>query len=353
MMKTIHFGDIPVGPEFAPVLLPDIDMFFNKDLLVAEQVVNKLVNSRVNVIKGAVIHSADIALDDGTTESYFSPETGIITENYRALMERKVMTLDEHDSLFALCRRLGPELVLSVYDLKGVEFAKDIGACALKVPSTNITHEPLIRALGSYGLPVILDTGKSTLEEIARAVQWAHDGGINQLIIEHSPEAPPASLTKHNLRMLSTLQVAFDCPVGLSDHHAGDEMMYAAVALGASVIEKGVCADEQEHDQDVYHAMRVSDVEQILVKCLNIYEALGSNMRHLERDRPKSTARMGLIARHDLQIGAIVSLETVDFAFPARGVPTEYWSLVEGWKLKSEKIAGKVIGWEDLEQTED
>jgi len=352
-MKTVHFGDIPVGFNVAPILLPDIDMFFNRDLGMAEKVIKELVASRVNVIKGAVIHSAEIALDDGTLEAYYSPETGTVSENYRALMERKVMTLEEHEGLFKLCRQLGPELVLSVYDLEGAAFAKDVGACALKIPSTNITHEPLIQALGAFGLPVLLDTGKSTLEEIARAVQWAQDGGADQLIIEHSPEAPPAPLANHNLRMLSALQKAFDCPVGLSDHHAGDEMMYAAIALGACVIEKGVCADEQGHDQDVHHAMRVSDVEQIWAKCLNIHEALGSKMRYLERDRPKPKARMGLVARRDLQVGDAISLETVDFSFPAKGIPTEYWSLVEGWKLKFEKGAGKVIGWNDLESTED
>jgi sialic acid synthase SpsE len=351
-MKTIYFGDIPVGSKVAPILLPDIDMFFNRDLAVAETVIKKLVSSKVNVIKGAVIHSAAIALDDGSLEAYYSPETGTVTENYRGLMERKVMSLDEHEALFKLCRQLGPELVLSVYDLKGAAFAKDVGACALKIPSTNITHEPLIRALGRFGLPVLLDTGKSTLEEIARAVQWAQDGGASQLIIEHSPEAPPASLANHNLRMLSALQEAFDCPVGLSDHHAGDEMMFAAIALGACVIEKGVCADEQGFDQDVHHAMRVSDVEEIWGKCLNIHEALGSKMRYLERDRPKPTARMGLVALGDLKGGEAISLETVDFAFPAKGIPTEYWSLVEGWTLKHDKAAGKVIGWDDLEPTE-
>lgn len=352
-MKTIYFGDIPIGVGHPPVLLPDIDMFFNRDLAVAETVVNKLVSSQVNIIKGAVIHSAEIALDNGTMESYYSPESGIVTENYRALMERKVMTLEEHENLFKLCRQLGPELVLSVYDLEGAAFAKDIGACAFKIPSSNITHEPLIRSLGAFDLPVLIDTGKSTLEEISRAVQWAQDGGADELIIEHSPQGPPSPLANHNLRMLTALQEMFDFPVGLSDHHSGDEMMYAAIALGACVIEKGVCADEQGDDQDVCHAMRVSDVESTWAKCLNIYEARGSKMRYLDRDRVKPIDRMGLIARNDLQPGDVISLDTVNFAFPAVGVPTEYWSLVEGWKLKFKKNAGNVIDWSDLEQVDD
>lgn len=350
-MKTVYLGDIPVGRAFAPVLLPDIDMFFNKDLIVAEEIINKLVASRVDIIKGAVIHSAAIALDDGTIETYYSPETGLVAENYRALMERKVMTLEEHERIFKLCRKLGAELVLSIYDLKGAAFAKDIGACALKIPSTNITHEPLIRAVGTFGLPILLDTGRSTLEEIARAVQWAQDGGVDQLIIEHSPDPPPSPVMDHNLRMLHVLQETFDYPVGLSDHHCGDEMMYAAIALGACVIEKGVCANEQGHDQDVYHAMRVGEVKRMWAKCLNIHRALGSKMRYLKRDRPRPKARMGLVARRNLKIGDVISLDNVDFAFPALGVSTEYWSLVEGWKLNSEVLTGKVIGWDDLKPT--
>jgi N,N'-diacetyllegionaminate synthase len=348
-VKLIKLGEIPVGKGFPPVMLPDIDMFFNRDLELAKEIVRKLVGSGVKVIKGAVIHNAEIALDDGTQEVYYSSRTGSIAENYRSLMERKVMTLEEHEELFKLCRSLGPELVLSVYDSCGASFAKDIGACALKVPSTNITHEQLIRFLGKLQIPVIIDTGKSTLEEIARAVQWARDAGINELILEHSPEAPPSSLANHNLRMITSLQKIFECPVGLSDHHAGDEMMFAAVALGASVLEKGVCADDQGVDQDVYHAMRVGEVAGILTKCENIFEALGGHMRYLQRDRPKPKARMGLIARKQLQSGSLINEENIDFAFPARGVPTEYWSLVQGWKIKSGIDQGRTINWEDLE----
>lgn len=348
-MEIVKFGNIPVGPGCAPVLLPDIDMFFNRDLQVADKTIRKLVSSGVNVIKGAVIHTAEIALNDGTQEVYFSPKSGMVSENYRELMERKVMTFDEHEQIFRLCKYLGPELVLSVYDMEGASFAKEIGACALKVPSTNITHEPLIRFLGKLQLPVIIDTGKSTLEEISRSVQWARDAGIKELVLEHSPEAPPSPLVNHNLKMITSLQKAFDCPVGLSDHHSGDEMMYAAVALGAAVLEKGVCADDQEEDQDVFHSMRVGEVSDIRIKCQNIYDALGDNMRNLARDRPKSAARMGLVAAKSLKSGSSICEENIGFAFPAKGVSTEYWSLVQGWKIKADMEAGEVIGWENLE----
>ncbi|MEM7209861.1 MAG: N-acetylneuraminate synthase family protein [Pseudomonadota bacterium] len=351
IVNSLHFGSVPVGGDAPPVLLPDIDMFFNRDLELAEHVVRTLVDAGVNVLKGAVIHRADIALDDGTLEEYYDPKVGMVSENYRALMERKVMTFDEHESLFRLCQGLGPELVLSVYDTEGAQFAKDVGACALKIPSSNITHEPLIRDVAGIGLPVIIDTGKSNMEEISRAVQWFRDADGRELLIEHSPEAPPAPLANHNLRMMLALQHAFDVPVGLSCHHAGNEMMYAAVALGASIIEKGVCADDAPIDQDVHHAIRVGDVGDMWRKCLNIHHALGEPGRYLRRDRDKPKARMGLVAKRSVVAGEKVGPETVDFAFPSAGISTEHWSTVEGWDFKFDLTAGQVINWHDLDTT--
>jgi len=141
----------------------------------------------------------------------------------------------------------------------------------------------------------------------------------------------------------------FDCPVGLSDHHVGNEMMLAASALGASVLEKGVCADDAPFDQDVNHAMRMSEVGPLLRSSKLIHQALGSPMRSLKRDRPKPAARMGLVARANLPAGAVISLETVDFAWPARGIPVEDWSQVTGWRLRKAVSERMPIKWSDVE----
>jgi sialic acid synthase SpsE len=144
---------------------------------------------------------------------------------------------------------------------------------------------------------------------------------------------------------MQTLGQAVGLPYGLSDHHGGDEMLLAATALGATVLEKGVCPDDMGDEQDGGHAMPISDVAEVLQRIHAIADGLGSGIRTLPRQRDKYISRMGLVARIDLQPGDELNLETVRFAFPALGVGTEYWSEVVGCSVKQSISAGEVLDW--------
>lgn len=348
-MKEFNIDRFPVADGAPPLLFPDIGTFFNQDMAVAEDLVRRLHSAGAELIKGEILHDPNIALDDDTLEVYLTRDGRRVEERYRALIERKIVPFAAYERLFGLCKSLGVRFLLSVYDFRGAEFARDIGACALKIASSNIVHRPLIEHVARLGLPMIIDTGKSTLEEIARAVQWAEDAGEERIVIQHSPEAPPAALENHNLRMLVTLRQAFDRPVGLSDHHAGDEMLYAAVALGAHAVEKGVCPDNLLQDQDVHHAMPISRAEEVFAKCRRIHLALGSGVRHLRRDREKYISRMGLAAARDIHAGEPLTMEEVRFAFPAKGIPVEHWEVVQGWRVRHPIRRGEPIRWQDVE----
>ncbi|HOV03158.1 MAG TPA: N-acetylneuraminate synthase family protein [Kaistiaceae bacterium] len=346
-MPSVWFGKRLVGGGAAPLLLPDIDLFFNQDMALAEFMLSSLVAAGIEIVKGAVLHRAEIALDDGTEAAYFDGNQ-ILHENYRALIARKVVSLAETDRLFAVARGAGIDFVLSVYDIEGAAFARDIGAVAIKIPSSNITHEPLIRFAAGLGLPLMIDTGKSSLDEIATAENWAREGGASALLIEHSPPAPPAPLSQHHLQMIPTLSRLFRVPIGLSDHHHGLEMMLAGAALGASVLEKGVVPDGADIDQDTFHAMRLSEVAGLLTAVSAIHAAIGDPMRRLSPARAKPIDRMGLVARRDLEPGVEISLETIDFAFPARGIGAELWSAVAGCRLIRAVRMGRPVSWNDI-----
>ena len=149
--------------------------------------------------------------------------------------------------------------------------------------------------------------------------------------------------------MLPTLRSLFDCPVGLSDHHAGEEMLYAGIALGAHVLEKGICPDDTPADQDVHHALPIGRLAAVLSRCADVHAALGDAMREPPAERPRPLARMGLIARDDLAVGTPLSWETVDFAFPTIGVGAECWGRVRGWRMRRARVKGAAIEWTDIE----
>jgi len=348
-MKSFYINNYLLDDGEPPLFLPEIGTFFNQDTAVAKEMISQLKKAGATIIKGEILHDANIALDGELEEVYLSNDGEQVIERYRNLIERKVLPLETYKEIFDHCKLEGMAFVLSVYDFKGAEFAKEIGACALKIASSNIVHRPLIEYVASLDIPMILDTGKSTLEEIARAIQWAEDAGAKNLMIQHSPEASPASIENHNMKMIKTFKSVFDRPVGLSDHFQGEEMLYVAIALGAQSIEKGIYPDGLCAEQDIHHAMPISKVSEVIKKCKEIYLALGSGMRYLRSDRNKYISRMGLSASVDLKPGDRLTIENVSFAFPADGIPVERWDITVNWIVRAKIPAGKSISWCDIE----
>lgn len=345
---SFRIGRHDIGTGAAPVFLPDIGTFFNDDTSLAVAMIDALADAGITMLKGEVLHDASICLDDDTTVTYADRDGTVQSERYRDLIERKVVPLNAYETIFAHARNRGMDIVVSVYDRKGLDFSVDIGVVAVKVATSNIVHRPLIELMAHTGLPVLVDTGDSSLEEIDRAIAWLRDAGGERIIVEHSPYPPPVPITRHDLRFMVTLGDCLGLPFGLSDHHTGEEMLYAATALGACVLEKGVCPDGLRREQDVAHSLSVSDVPRVVQGCRAIHQALGRPVRTLARTRPKKTSRMGLVAARDLAPGDQVTLESVGFAFPAVGIPVENWELVDGKHMAQRVAAGVPIGWRDV-----
>lgn len=345
----MKLAGLNLGPDDPPVFLPDIGTFFDQDIARAERLIRDIQAAGAQVCKAEILHNPDICLKGDALEHYYDPAKGHIAENYRELIERKCLSLSEYQRLLRVPRALGMPIVLSVYDFAGADFALAEGAAALKIASTNLVHAPLIRYCAALPIPLILDTGKADMAEIDRAVTWAREAGAVDLIIEHSPLPPPAPVEEQNLRMLQTLSEKYSVPVGLSDHHHGPEMLYAATALGACVLEKGVCPDDQKADQDVAHALPVSQLKSVLETCRTIRAGLGRAVRELPADFARPAARMGLITRRSVKAGDVLDLQSVDFAFPTVGIPVEAWDQAEGLRFARDLPAAAIIGWQDVE----
>ncbi|QCU90472.1 N-acetylneuraminate synthase family protein [Thiomicrorhabdus sediminis] len=336
-----------------PLFLPDIGTYFNQDMAQAKSLVDELVKAGVKTIKGEILQNADICLNASLSgnETYWGHQSQQKKqENYRQLIERKVVSLEAYQELFEYAKAQGCDIIVSVYDFEGALFAQKIGVKAIKIASSNITHQPLIEFVAELALPIIIDTGHSSFEEIARAVNWMLDAGgrSENLLLEHSPLGPPNPVETHNLRFMQTLGNSFGVAYGLSDHYFDDEMLYAATAMGATVLEKGVCPNNMGDEQDGGHALPISQVKTVFAKIQAIATAMGDGVRHLPRERDKYISRMGLIAKTDIKAGDRLDLNNIGFAFPALGIGCEYWSEVNAKVFAKPVKAGQVINWDDV-----
>jgi sialic acid synthase SpsE len=358
MTREVTIGGIPAGPGHPPIFFAEIGSFFNGDASRAGELIRRVIACREQVpeqplvLKTEILDDPEICLPDDTIETYASKAGDVRRENYRALIERKAMPTADYLPLFAACRDAALPFVVSVYDFKAADFAAAQGAAALKIASSNVVHVPLIRHAASLGLPMVIDTGRTSLAEVFRAVDTARAAGCADIIIQHSPDGHPAPPQAHNLRLLQTYEAAFGLPVGLSDHYVGVEMLYLSVALRASVMEKGVYFDPEELDQDISHTMHIDALVPVLRKVHECWQALGS----FERDPRQridwvigTSQRQCLVARRALAPGDPLTLETVRFAFPCTGIPVEQWDLVSRWRLRAPVPAGAPIQWDHVE----
>ncbi|MGE0456268.1 MAG: N-acetylneuraminate synthase family protein [Vicinamibacteria bacterium] len=353
-MKTIDIGGLPVGPEHPPVFFAEIGSFFNGDVELARRMIRAVIEAHRKVprqpmiLKTEILDDPEICLPGEFEETYASKGGGVRKENYRALIERKVLPLESYRELFAIPREAGVPFVVSVYDFRAADFSRENGAAALKIASSNVTHVPLIRHVARLGLPMVIDTGRTTIAEVHRAVDVARAAGCSDIVLQHSPDGHPALPEAHNLRILQTLAQAFNLPTGLSDHYVGVEMLYVAIALGASVLEKGVAFDPEDLDQDISHTMSTRDLPGVLERTNDCWLALGATARdpaYKVKGVIGSSQRQGLVARRALVPGDAINLETVRFAFPRMGIPVESWDLVDGWRLAESVAAGRPIEW--------
>ena len=122
---------------------------------------------------------------------------------------------------------------------------------------------------------------------------------------------------------MKTLQKTFNYNVGLSDHHDGNEMLYAATALGAVIVEKGVCVDRNKINQDVAHSIQIDELKEVNKKIQNISRGLGNGIRYLNRSREKYSSRMGIIAKKNIKNGERITLKNIKFAWPIKYIGSE------------------------------
>lgn len=344
--RTVMIGDVPCGDGHPPVFVAEIGSFFKKDLSRAIDFLKRTVDAGAPVFKTEILHNADVVVENSDLNHTFNHAQGKTTQNYRELIEERVVPLSGYERLFDECRKLNIPTVASVFDLEGVDFLKDVGAAGVKVSRNYANHFELIRKALESGLPLIVDIGEVYFSETLKIVEMARELDAD-LIINHHPGPNPSAANIHNLRIMDTYKEMFDCPVGLSDHYRGDLMLYVATACGANMLEKGVVDDADAAEADIVSACEFSQLEDIIHKVNESWAALGDGKDWTKPDRNLS-GRAGMTAVRDMKKGEALTLGDLMFAWPPLGITSDYWDVTQGSLLSQDVKKGEPITWQHI-----
>lgn len=347
VVRTVDLGGVTIGDSHPTAFVAEVGTFFNSDIDVAKQYLRRVADAGAPIFKTEILHDADVCLPNTGLQHVFNHAGGSTTEDYRALIERKIVPLKKYAELFDLCRSLGMPFIASVYDIAGIDFLVEQKAAGLKIARTSIDNVPLIRHAARTGMPVIVDTGFCTMEEIGRAAGLVKAEGA-PLILNHHPGRNPCPPEHHHLRFMQTLKEAFQVPVGLACHYRGDEILYVAVGMGCNLLEKGVDLNPDRAEQDLVSAAAFSELKSIIDKVRNCSLAVGTTPIPIPEPRDLS-ARMCLVSARRLKKGERLDIGNVRFAWPPVGISVAHWDLVQSCALLRDVDAGTPLMWSDVD----
>jgi pseudaminic acid synthase len=256
---------------------------------------------------------------------------------------------DWHKPIMERAAAHGLHCFSSPFDDTAVDFLDELGVPAFKIASFENTDLPLIRKVARTGKPMIISTGMASVAEVDEAVRTAREAGCEQLILLKCTSTYPATPENTNLRTIPNLRETFGCEVGLSDHTMGCGVAIAAVALGATVIEKHFTLARADGGVDSAFSLEPAELRMLRVESERAWQGLGRITYGGTAAEAKSKAfRRTLYIARDMKAGDRLDAGNLRIVRPGFGLPPKYYETMLGKRINSDAPAGTPLSWELL-----
>lgn len=323
----------------------------NGDLAMAFALCDAAKAAGADAVKFQTFRAADLVVRGAPTAEYQSRQTG--EQDQFAMLEKLELSEAQHEQIRDHCGRIGIEFFSTPFSVPAVDLLLRLGVRRLKLPSGELTHRQLVEHAAATQLPLLLSTGMATLEEAAEALAWvrAARGHLRDLTVLHCTSAYPAEDDTLNLRALQHMADVLGVPIGYSDHSLGIEAALAAVALGATVIEKHLTLDRGLPGPD--HAASLDPAGFVqMVEGIRRVEAMRGDGIKAPRPEERDTARVArrsVVVQADLPAGATLQATQLACRRPGTGIAPRDLDALTGRRLRHAVTAGTVLQWSDLE----
>ena len=310
------------------LIIAEAGVNHNGDLDMARQLIDVAASAGADLVKFQTF-SADRLVTEHAKKADYQVKTTDAAESQHAMIRRLELTRDMHAALIVHCKLNGIGFFSTGFDVESLDMLMQLGMDRLKVPSGELTNLPYLRHVGGIGKPVILSTGMATLGEIEAALAVLEEAGTPRarITVLHCTTEYPTPMRDVNLRAMASLRDAFGVAVGYSDHTAGIEVAVAAVALGATVIEKHFTLDRSLPGPDHQASLEPAELVQMVAAIRNIEQALGDGIKRPSPSELKNrpVARKSIVAACAILAGERFTEGNLAVKRPGTGVSPMLW----------------------------
>ncbi len=309
----------------------------NGSLEIAKKMVDVAVDAGVDAVKFQTFSSEKLVSKEAPKAEYQKKKTGE-NESQMNMLKKLELDVDSHKKLINYCSFKKITFLSSPFDLKSIDLLDKLGLKIFKIPSGEITNLPYLKKLGSLKKRVILSTGMADLREIEDALNILTEAGTpkENMTVLHCNTEYPTPIEDVNLHAMLTIKEAFKVNVGYSDHTLGIEIPIAAIALGASVIEKHYTLDKDMDGPDHKSSLAPDELRAMIKAIRNIEKALGNREKSPSPSEMRniSNIRKSIVASKDIKKGKVFADENITTKRPGIGISPMEWDNVIGKKAK-------------------
>lgn len=313
------------------LIIAEAGVNHNGDLALAMKLIDVAAEAGADLVKFQTF-SADRLVTKAAAKADYQVRTTGSEESQHEMLRRLELTIEMHKELIAHCATCNIGFFSTGFGIESVDLLVELGQDRFKIPSGEITNLPYLRHIGRMGKPVILSTGMAEMEEIQAAIGALEEAGTPRAIITvlHCTTEYPTPMAEVNLRAMLSIQQAFGVEVGYSDHTEGIEVAIAAVALGASVIEKHFTLDRNLPGPDHRASLEPEELKAMVAAIRNIEVALGDGVKRLTPSEAgnRPVARKSLVASREIRKGEVFSVQNITAKRPGTGISPMRWDAV-------------------------
>jgi pseudaminic acid synthase len=346
MKPQLRIGDRPIGPGNPTYIIAELSANHGQDFDQAVRLVHAATEAGADAVKLQTYTADTLTIRSDRPEFRVGGGTLWDGRTLYDLYAEAYTPWDWQPRLKRLADQIGIDLFSTPFDPSAVVFLEGMSVPAYKVASFELVDLPLIERIARTGKPMILSSGMATLAEIAEAVEAARRAGAAEIALLKCTSAYPAPPEEINLRTIAHLSEAFGVPVGLSDHTLGIAVPVAAVAVGASIVEKHFTLSRAVPGPDSAFSLEPDEFKAMVQAIRAAEKALGRVYYGLEKKEESSRVfRRSLFVVKDLRAGELFTEENVRSIRPGHGLPPKYLASVLGRAATADIPCGTPLSW--------
>lgn len=320
----------------------------NGDIQLAKKLCDAAKNSGVDAVKFQTWKTENIVTKAAPLAVYQEQNISSKSDSQFEMLKKLELSYDDFIELQKYCEEIGVRFLSTPDDEESLEFLSILNLDFIKVGSGEVNNIPYLRQIGAKQQPVILSTGMSFLADVERAYNILIESGASSVALLHCTSNYPCPMDEVNLKAMTTLKAAFQCEVGYSDHTLGIEVPIAAVALGATIIEKHFTLDKNMDGPDHKASLNPEELTAMVRAIRNIEVALGDGIKRPNKSEEETSKVVwkSIVAVREIEQGTIFTDKNLTVKRTGNGIPASFWDMVVGKKANRSFDTDEVISIE-------